>query len=89
MNQSEMRVLRFLAEVDHGDRQGVRSSSIGYHLWEFADVETRKRNPSPQGLALLAGRFIHTLYKKKLIMSGRGGYGYLITQIGRKALEGT
>lgn len=79
----ERHALMALAETARGD--GMRPSAVGHVIWEKCDPETRKRNPSPQGLALFAGKFLHRLCEAKLVTSYNG---YTITAAGRAALEG-
>jgi hypothetical protein len=47
-------------------------SAVGFKLFE-GESDTRKRNPSPQGMALAAGRFIHKLEKHGLVGHSREG----------------
>jgi hypothetical protein len=49
---------------DHGPYRVL--SAVGYKLFE-GEKEGRKRNPSPQGMALAAGRFLRPLDKQGLI----------------------
>lgn len=69
---------------DAGAR-GARASAVGFVLWEKCDPETRKKNPSPQGMALFAGRFLGELSQRNLIYPGNEGWA--INAAGRAALE--
>jgi ribosomal protein S19E (S16A) len=59
-------------------------SAIGFKLFE-GEQDNRKRNPSPQGMALAAGRFMYPLEKKGLI--GHGREGRYITPAGLEVLR--
>lgn len=74
---------RALAAVAAG--MPIRSSAVGFILWEACDPATRKPNPSPQGMALFAGGFLGPLAKRGLIMPVRDGWS--ITLQGRACLE--
>jgi hypothetical protein len=66
---------------DHGPYPYL--SGLGYKMFE-EEAEGRKANPSPQGMALAAGRFVNALEKKRLIY--RGEDGVQILQAGRVVL---
>jgi hypothetical protein len=65
---------------DHGPFSVL--SQIGYKLFEEAK-EGRKPNPSPQGMALAAGRYTSPLKQRGLIYSAGG---YSISPKGRELL---
>ena len=69
LTASERKTLAALQE--HG---AMCASAVGHLLWEQSDPLTRKRNPSPQGLALLAGRFLGRLSKRLLVAPQRRGW---------------
>lgn len=48
---------------DHGPYRYL--SALGFALFE-GEKDGRKRNPSPQGMALAAGRFLNPLLKQGL-----------------------
>lgn len=77
----ELHALHELRDTGYG--KASRPSAIGYMLWQKSDPETRKRNPSPQGLALFGGKFL-----RGLVSAGLAGWhdGYYITQKGRELL---
>lgn len=78
----EHRTLQTLA--DTGWDRRLPPSAIGYMLWEQCDPATRKRNPSPQGLALFASKFLRVLAKRSYAHQHDGWY---ITGQGRAALK--
>lgn len=82
MTPFEWYALEALADTDHMKR--AAPSSVGYKLWEQSPTETRKRNPSRQGLALFAGRFLRALHKAGYVSEYNG---WCITQAGRDALN--
>ena len=53
----------------------ARLSSIGYHILDVVPGSVdRKRNPSPQGVALFAGRFVRTLSVRDLAYPDKNGW---------------
>lgn len=67
---------------DHGPYRNL--SAIGYML--FTDrTENHKRNPSPQGTALAASRFVKPLCDRKLARWDWDD-GYMIVDAGRELL---
>lgn len=65
------------------DNGPLHTSGVGYLL--FADEQAnRKKNPSPQGMALAAGRYLGPLHRLGLVS---GYQGWRITDLGRTALE--
>lgn len=66
----ERKALEFLGE--HQTHGKYPPSVVGYALWEQSDPETRKRNPSPQGMALFASKFLRTLREAGLASSYKG-----------------
>jgi len=70
MNTFERKTLEILK--DCGLNARMMPSEVGYRLWEHCDPETRKKNPSPQGMALFAGRFLSPLRDARLISSYKG-----------------
>jgi len=66
-----------------GYRNEMPPSAVGQMLWERSDPETRKRRPSPQGLALFASKFLRGLKQAGLARQNDGWY---ITHEGREAL---
>ena len=66
-----------------GYRNELPPSAVGQMLWERSDPKTRKRYPSPQGLALFASKFLRGLRQAGLARQNDGWY---ITQEGREAL---
>lgn len=79
-----------MADLSHFERRAlaavaagmpIRSSAVGFILWEACDPATRKPNPSPQGMALFAGGFLGPLAKRGLIRPVKEGWA--ITPDGR------
>ena len=66
---------------DHGPYPYL--SGLGYALFD-GEKDGRKRNPSPQGIALAAGRFTRALEKREL--AGQDRDGRYITRKGRELL---
>lgn len=66
----ERNALAFLGK--HQAHGKYPPSVVGYALWELSDPETRKRNPSPQGMALFASKFLRTLREAGLASSYKG-----------------
>lgn len=79
VSEYERKALELLR--DHGPYPYL--SGLGYQLFD-GETDTRKRNPSPQGMALAAGRFTRALEKKGL--AGQGSGGRFITARGREVL---
>jgi hypothetical protein len=84
LTPTQATVLRFLNKSS----TWYRLSIIGMAIWETSDPETRKRNPSPQGLALLASKPIYHLENAQLVRYHSENYdrGHFITEAGRVAL---
>jgi hypothetical protein len=75
----ERRTLEILRE--HGPIRNT--SQVGFLLLETTSGGERKANPSPQGVALFAGRFLGPLQRRGLAW---GCKGWSITEKGRRAL---
>ena len=82
LTKTERLVLEHLKSL--GPTATTYPAALGHVIWEAADPNTRKRNPSPQGLALLAGRYTSRLEKKKWVSLYKG---IKITASGRRILE--
>lgn len=78
----EHHALEALAHTGRGKE--TRPSAVGYVLWEKSDPETRKSNPSAQGLALFGGKFLRALAKAGL---AHQYHGWMITPAGRDELS--
>lgn len=60
-------------------------SAVGYSILDAVPPSTdRKARPSPQGVALFAGRFVRALTKRNL--AGQAKFGWCITREGRAYL---
>lgn len=68
----EQKTLVLLQRERDAGRGPIYTSAVGYSLWEQCDPAVRKKNPSPQGLALFAGRFLGTLSRKRLVSPHNG-----------------
>ena len=66
----ELKALEFLGE--HQASGKYPPSIIGFALWKDSDPATRKRNPSPQGMALFASKFLRTLREAGLASAYKG-----------------
>lgn len=72
LSKFERHALEALRGTDY--RKTLPPSAVGYTVWEKCDPETRKRNPSPQGLALFASKFLRALANQKLAHQYHGWY---------------
>lgn len=77
----ERKTLQVLAKLP--SRETLAPSQVGFALQEFCDSADCKPNPSPQGMALFAGRFLSPLRGRGLVSSYKG---WSITPAGRQAL---
>lgn len=67
---------------DHGPYRNL--SAIGYMIFTER-TDNHKRNPSPQGTALAASRFVKPLCSRQLVRDD-WDHGYTITTAGRELL---
>lgn len=81
LSDFDIKALEVLAKHEAGGAS--YPSAVGHVLWEGCDPATRKRNPSPQGLALFASKFLRHLRQAGLASSYNG---WSITTAGRELL---
>lgn len=81
MTPFERIALKAIISAEH---DGMRASEVGYQLWLRSSPETRKAHPKAQGLALMAGRFLHSLWNKGLIRPAWDA-GWVATRAGFEA----
>lgn len=74
---------RLTLEILRDSPEPMISSQVGYALFE-GEKENRKKNPTPQGMALAAGRFLGPLSRRGLIHSGLRGWS--LSAKGKEAL---